>query len=307
MSDVLPRPEVAESRKGLIEISPVAGALGAELRGVQLSGDLDDRMISEIRAALLQYKVVFFRGQHHLDDAGQEAFAARFGELKRHPVANAAQGSSTLLELTEGYSASTWHTDVTFTPQPPAFAVLRGMTMPTVGGDTMWANAARAYTLLPEPLRLLADNLWAIHSLDFDFEGGFSEAYRAKMPNYAGATRTMFVETEHPVVHVHPETGERSLLLGSWVKRFAGLTTSESQKIFEILQAYVSQPENTVRWRWSEGDVAMWDNRSTQHRSVPDYGDATRILRRATVEGAVPVAIDGSLSRMRKAPEAATA
>jgi len=302
MSDLMTPGRSDAATANRIEIVPLTGAIGAEVRGVRLSGELDKGLVSKIRAALLEHKVIFFRGQHHLDDAGQEAFAARFGELKRHPVADAAEGSSALLELTEGYSASTWHTDVTFTPQPPAFAVLRGLAMPAVGGDTMWANAARAYTLLPEPLRLLAENLWAIHSLDFDFEGAFSEAYRAKMPNYAGNTRKVFIETEHPVVHVHPETGERSLLLGSWLKRFVGLTTSESHKIFEILQAYVCQPENTVRWKWSEGDVAMWDNRATQHRAVPDYGDAVRILRRAAVEGAVPVAMDGRQSRARTAP-----
>lgn len=307
MSEVLSRPGFAAAPASPVEIVLVGGSLGAELRGIRVSGDLDEATVALVRDAVLKYKVVFLRDQHHLDDAGQEQFAARFGEIKRHPVASVAGGSSALLELSEGFSASTWHTDVTFAQRPPAFAVLRGLTMPKLGGNTMWANAARAYTLLPEPLRLLAESLWAIHSLDFDFEGAFSEAFRARMPDYGANTRKVYMETEHPVVHVHPETGERSLILGSWLKRFVGLTTTESLKIFEILQAYVSQPENTVRWSWRDGDVAMWDNRATQHCAVPDYGDTPRILRRATVEGSIPVALDGRTSRMRSPPGAAPA
>lgn len=212
----------------------------------------------------------------------------------------AAAGSSTaLMELSEGYSASVWHTDLTFVTEPSAFAILRPIALPEYGGDTLWANAARAYRRLPAPLRLLADNLWAIHATNFDFDGAFNDEYKAKMGNYGANTAKHVDEVEHPVVHVHPETGERSLILGSWVKRFVDLNNAVSAKIFEILQSYVSMPENTVRWHWRLGDVAMWDNRATQHRAVPDYGDRSRILRRATVLGTVPTAIDGSKSRQR--------
>ena len=163
-------------------------------------------------------------------------------------------------------------------------------------------NAATAYERLPEPLRILADNLWAIHSTDFDFDGNFNEAYKARMKDYAANTKKHVVRTEHPVVQVHPETGERSLILGSWVKRFVGLNDADSAKIFEVLQSYVSVPENTVRWQWRMGDVAMWDNRTTQHRAVPDYGDDLRVLRRATVLGTVPSGIDGRQSRVLPYP-----
>lgn len=289
------------SQTELIEIVKVAGAIGAEIRGIKISGELKSDTVAAIRAALLRHRVIFFRDQHHLDDASQEAFAALFGPLQKHPIANAATGSNALLELTEGYSASLWHTDLTFVTEPSAFAVLRAMQLPDYGGDTMWANAANAYKLLPAPMRLLAENLWAIHSTDFDFDGTFTEEYKAKMPKYGAMGPKQVTQVEHPVVHVHPETGERSLILGSWVKRFVGLNNADSAKIFEILQSYISMPENSVRWRWRMGDVAMWDNRATQHRAVPDYGDGPRILRRATVLGEVPTAIDGAKSRMRAA------
>ncbi len=281
-----------------LEIIPVAGSIGAEIRGVRLSGDLDENTITQIRSALLEHKVVFFRDQHHLDDASQEAFSALFGDLQKHPMVNSAGASTALLELTEGFSASVWHTDLTFMPDPSAFAILRPLKLPRVGGDTMWANAARAYEQLPAPLKTLADVLWAIHSTDFDFDGEFNDAYKARMGDYARNTAKHVVRTEHPVVQVHPETGERSLILGSWVKRFVGLTNSETAKLFEVLQDYVSRPENTVRWHWRMGDVAMWDNRATQHRAVPDYGDDPRVLRRSTVLGTVPTGIDGRQSRI---------
>ncbi|MFV8819040.1 TauD/TfdA dioxygenase family protein [Haliea sp. E17] len=283
-----------------IEVIPVAGSIGAELQGVRVGGDLTPDQVAQIRAALLQYKVVFFRGQHDLDDAGQEDFAALFGPLQKHPMVAASGGSAALLELTEGYSASVWHTDLTFVTEPSAFSVLRPIKLPPCGGDTLWANAAMAYQRLPQPLRVLADNLWAIHSSAFDFDAAFNADYLARMKDYGSNPARHISEVEHPVVHVHPETGERSLILGSWVKRFVGLNGPDSAKIFEILQSYVAMPENTVRWHWQAGDVAMWDNRATQHRAVPDYGDGERILRRATVLGSVPTAIDGSHSRQRK-------
>lgn len=299
MSEILAAPQARNTATPAIDVVPVTGAIGAEIRGVKLSGDLDADTISQIHAALLEHKVIFFRGQHHLDDAQQEAFSALFGELQKHPMVRAAGESDALMELGESasYAASVWHTDMTFLPDPAAFAILRPIELPAVGGDTMWANAANAYRRLPEPLKPLADNLWSIHSSDFDFEGSFDEAYKARMDDYSANTKKHPVQTEHPVVQVHPETGERSLILGSWVKRFVGLNNSDSAKIFEILQSYVSDPENTVRWNWRMGDVAMWDNRATQHRSVPDHGDAPRKLRRSTVLGTVPTAIDGRRSR----------
>ncbi len=302
MVDAIEAREVPFARDGGdLEVVRVAGSIGAEIRGVQLGGDLDEQTVAQIRAVLLEHKVIFFRGQHDLDDAAQEAFAARFGELQKHPMVAATGSSAALMELTEGYSASVWHTDLTFVTEPSAFSILRPVELPPIGGDTLWANAASAYRRLPEPLRVLADNLWAIHATNFDFDGNFNDDYKARMKDYGSNTAKHVNQVEHPVVHVHPETGERSLILGSWVKRFVGLNNADSAKIFEILQSYISMPENTVRWHWQLGDVAMWDNRATQHRAVPDYGDGPRVLRRATVLGSVPTAIDGRKSHRREA------
>lgn len=284
-----------------IKIAPVTGRIGALISGVTLSGDMEPSVIAAIRSAILKYKVVFFRDQHHIDDATHEAFSSRLGPLLKHPNAKAADGSESILELntTEAYSASRWHTDLTFTPQVAAFSILRPCVIPEIGGDTLWANTVEAYRRIPEPLKPLIDNLWGIHSTNFDFQGEFSEDYKSRMGEYRDKPPAHFIETEQPVVHVHHETGERALLLGVWLKRFVGLDNAQSRKLFEIFQNIIEAPENTVRWTWQPGDVAIWDNLATQHRSVPDFGDQARVLRRVTVAGQnIPVSIDGKTSRL---------
>ena len=154
-----------------LDIIPVAGRIGAVINGVSLSDDLDDATIAAIDAAVIRHKVVFFRGQTGLTDAAHEAFAARFGDPVAHPTVPVAQGSRYLLELDskEGYAASSWHTDVTFVDAYPKASILRGITIPDAGGDTIWANGETAYEGLPEPLRQLVNHLWAIHSNDYDY------------------------------------------------------------------------------------------------------------------------------------------
>ena len=284
-----------------MEIIPATRTIGAEIRGVSISGDLPPETVQAIRAALLKHKVIFFRDQHHLDDAGQEAFSSLFGELQR-PLAKTVGDTQSVLELTGGYSTSAWHADMTFMPDPLAFTILRAVELPSIGGDTMWANAAAAYQCLPGPLKLLADNLWSLQTSDFDWEGAYNEDRRAiirrsSKEDSISARERLVVRTEHPVVLVHPETGEPSLLVGPDVKRFIDLNNTDSGKILEILQSYVTMPENTVRWSWRLGDVAMWDNIMTQHRSVPDHGDDRRVLRRTALRGSVLSGIDGSKSR----------
>lgn len=281
-----------------LEIHPVGGRIGAEIRGVNLSDDLSDEIIAQIRAALNHHKVVFFRGQQDLSDAAHERFASRFGEPVAHPTVPVAEGSRFLLELDtkEGLAASSWHTDVTFVDAYPAFSILRSINAPAAGGDTLWANTAAAYDHLPAPLKTLVDNLWATHSNDYDY----SEVLQ-RNTEYGKKLRETFVstlyETEHPVVHVHPETGERNLLVGHFVKNFVGLNSRDSQQLLNILQDHITRPENTVRWRWQQGDVAFWDNRATQHRAVADFGTQRRTLRRATIAGVTPVSINGEKSQ----------
>jgi alpha-ketoglutarate-dependent taurine dioxygenase len=280
-----------------LDIRPVAGRIGAEIRGVRLGGDLDPITVAAIRSALLRHKVIFFRGQT-IDDAAQEDFAALLGKPVAHPTVPVAEGSRFLLELDsrEGYAASSWHTDVTFVPAYPEASILRAITVPDAGGDTLWANGVTAYQELPESLRTLVDNLWALHTNDYDYAGTLGGS-KERLEHYRKVFASTVYETEHPVVRVHPETGERSLLVGLFVKSFVGLNAADSQRLLGILQDHITKPENTVRWRWQAGDVAIWDNRATQHRAVADFGPQRRQLRRATIAGDVPVAIDGSRSR----------
>jgi len=288
-----------------LDIRPIGGRIGAEIRGVVLSGDLDAATVQAIEAALVRHKVIFFRGQDHLDNAEHEAFAGLFGDPVAHPTVPVAEGSRYLLELDsrEGYAASSWHTDVTFVEAYPKGSILRAITVPEAGGDTVWANGETAYESLPEPLRQLANTLWAVHSNDYDYAAVLSGAQADSQQHreYVAAHRAVFTstvyETEHPVVRVHPVSGQRSLLLGHFVKRFVGLSQQDSQRLFAILQEHITREENVVRWQWQPGDVAFWDNRATQHRAVADFALQRRTLRRATINGDVPVGIDGRRSR----------
>jgi len=271
--------------------------IGARIEGVRLGGDLDPDTVAFIRQTLLERKVIFFRDQHHLDDAGQQAFARLLGPLTRpHPtVRSAGQGHVLAIDAEHG-KANAWHTDVTFVDRIPAISVLRPVTLPSYGGNTTWANTVTAYNNLPPSLKALADKLWAVHTNRYDYVSHVDQirigGIDVKEQAYTEEFRQDVYETEHPVVRVHPETGERALLLGCFVKRLVGLTTAESSAIFELLQARVAQLENTVRWTWQPGDVAVWDNRSTQHYGVADY-DEPRRLHRVTIAGDVPVSVDG--------------
>ncbi|MBH5370506.1 TauD/TfdA dioxygenase family protein [Bradyrhizobium glycinis] len=278
-----------------------AGRIGAEIKHVKLSGDLPDHAIAAINSLLIEHKVIFFRNQGHLNDAEQERFAARLGKLVPHPMLGATKGTTSLLELDSargGGRADVWHADGTFADAYPKILVLRAVVMPSFGGDTVWSNTAAAYLDLPPPLQQLAERLWAVHSNVFDY-AGIARVREVDKKHFDEVfTRTIF-ETEHPVVRVHPETGERTLVLGALVKHFVGVPKYDGQKLFDLFQSHITAPENTVRWKWLEGDVAIWDNRATQHYAVNDYGDQHRVVRRATIEGDVPVSVDGRSSVTR--------
>jgi taurine dioxygenase len=288
-----------------LDIAPVAGVIGAEVRGVRLSGDLTPDQLAAIEDALYRHKVLFFRDQQHLDDSSQEAFAARLGSPVAHPTVPVREGSSYLLELDShtGGRAASWHTDVTFVDAYPAASILRSVISPASGGDTTWANTAVAYERLPEPLKALVDNLWAVHTNAYDYAATRADVDPQRLEKHRSVFASTVYETEHPVVRVHPVTGERTLILGHFIKRFVGLSSQDSQVLLRLLQDHVIRLENTVRWRWREGDVAIWDNRATQHYAVDDYGDQHRVMRRVTIAGDVPVALDGRRSRILK-PEA---
>lgn len=280
-----------------IQVQPIGGRIGAEIQGVKLSADLADEVVNEINQALLQHKAIFFKDQQHLDDVAQEAFAARLGTPLNHPTVPVKDGSAHILEIdSRGARADSWHTDISFIDAYPKASILRSVVAPAVGGNTVWANTTAAYNDLPEELKTLADSLRAIHSNNFDYAAKVSVPKEAleKYKNYFNSTE---YETEHPLVRVHPETGEKTLLLGHFFKSLVGYSSSESRRLFDLFQSYVEKLENIVSWRWSAGDVAIWDNRATQHRAINDYGDQHRVVRRVTLEGDVPVGVDGRPSR----------
>jgi len=285
-----------------LDIAPVGGRIGAEIRGIRLGGDLDEETVTAIRAALVRHKVIFFRDQTHLDDEAHEAFAARLGEPLAHPTVPVAEGSRFLLELNskEGEAASAWHTDITFLPAYPSASVLRAIVIPPAGGDTLWANGATAYADLPPPLKALVERLRAIHTNAYDYAASRPEASADQVRRHREIFASTVYETEHPVAHIHPETQERVLLLGNFVKSFVGFNRDDFARLFSLLQDHITRPENTVRWRWTPGDIAIWDNRATQHRAIADFGRQRRLLRRATIAGSVPVGVDGNRSRVVK-------
>ena len=284
-----------------LTVIPVAGRIGAEIQGVRLSPDLAPETVAAIRATLLKHKVVFFRGQDHLSDGEQEGFAALLGDPVAHPTVPVLTGTQYILELDadRGGRANSWHTDITFSHAYPQASVLRAVVVPEAGGDTVWANTARAFDDLPIELKALAESLWATHSNLYDYASAKPAASEEAAKRYREVFASTVFETDHPVVRIHPETGERTLVLGQFVRRLKGYSSDASANLFQLLQSYVTRLENTVRWRWRAGDVAIWDNRATQHYAIDDYGTARRVMRRVTIEGDVPVSVDGRRSTTR--------
>ena len=285
-----------------VTVTKLGSRIGARVDGVQLRGDLDPTTVGEIRETLLTHKVIFFRDQHHLDDQQQLAFAGLLGTPIGHPAASvlAAKNAPVITPINSEYGkANRWHTDVTFAANYPAASILRAVTLPRYGGSTLWASTAAAYDDLPDPLKCLVDNLWALHTNRYDYVTpesveSMTDAQRA----FRQAFEKPDFRTEHPVVRVHPETGERTLLLGDFVRSFVGLDSYESTVLLELLQRRITMPENTIRWDWEPGDVAMWDNRATQHRAIDDYDGQYRLMHRVTLMGDVPVSAHGQRSRV---------
>lgn len=288
IDNVIPRTDVVKR----------AARIGAEIRNIKLSGDLPDETIAAINGLLVEHKVIFFRDQGHLDDAEQERFGSRLGKLVPHLPLGATSGTVSMLEIDSsrgGFRTDLWHIDLAYVDAYPKILVLRGVIIPPVGGDTVWSNTAAAYLDLPVALQRLADELWAVHSNAYDF----AEIVRptaAEKKFYDDVIARCMFETEHPVVRVHPETGERTLVLGCYVKRFLDVPKYDGQKLFDLFQSHITAAENTVRWNWKQGDVAIWDNRATMHYALKDYGNQPRVVRRAAIDGEVPVSVDGRCS-----------
>jgi alpha-ketoglutarate-dependent sulfate ester dioxygenase len=290
-----------------LTVRPVAGHIGADISGVDLSRPLDEASVTQLTEALHRYKVIFFRGQH-LDHAAQIAFGRQFGELTyAHPHEEAPPaehpeiltidpkhyekkyGESFRAEQRRRYSYyAGWHTDVTASVNPPAGSILRAEVVPEFGGDTTWTNLVAAYAGLSEPLRAFVSTLRAVHR----FGGGdglHNDRYKQRVEDN-------LLVAEHPVVRVHPVTGEHGLFVNpGFTSHVVGLSPRESRAILDLLYAELARPEYTVRFRWEPGSVAFWDNRATAHLAPTDLDhlDVARTLHRVTLVGDIPVGPDG--------------
>jgi taurine dioxygenase len=278
------------------DVRKVTGRIGAEVTGLRIDRDLDADTVAAVRAALNEHKALVF-SDVDLDDDGQQRFARQFGELtKAHPTVSAVAGSPNVLPVdSERGKSNHWHTDVTFVLNPPQASTLRSIVIPPYGGETLIANAAAAYRDLPDALRGFAEGLWAVHTNDYDYVRPPEAVDEAELRRRAEFVSTKF-RTVHPVVRVHPLTGERGLFIGGFAQRIVGLSVGESADILRLLQSYVTRPENVLRWRWSPNQLVLFDNRITQHYAIDNYDDLPRRLHRVTVAGDVPAGVDGGLS-----------
>ncbi|MSO99661.1 MAG: TauD/TfdA family dioxygenase [Acetobacteraceae bacterium] len=290
---------------GTIEVVPLTLHIGAEIRGVDLSRPLPDSQLKAVREAFLKWKVIFFRNQE-LDHAQHVAMARQFGEPTiGHAVFGHIEGYPEIYSVAKNRAANEkydammvtpwfgWHTDVTAAVNPPCASILRGVTIPPYGGDTFWTNLAAAYAGLSETMRGFVDGLRGIHAFEPRGDGKAGGAYNEHVERRA-------LKSEHPLVTIHAETGERVLFASpSFLKSVVGMTPRESAKILELLWEHVVRPEYTVRFKWNPGDIAMWDNRSTAHLAPRDIfqSDFDRQLYRITLVGEPLVGVDGKSSR----------
>ncbi len=274
-----------------MQVAPLTPVLGAEVSGVTLEPGLADHDVAAIRAALLEHKVLFFRGQR-LDAAEMTKVASRFGEpTPAHPVEPAVEGHPEVLALDseEGARADVWHSDLTYQERPPLGAMLHGETIPDVGGDTVWVDMCAAYDALSPALRGFLETLTATHSsakADGFFATRDTTGGAASMANAAAPPQ------HHPVIRVHPETGKRSVFVNPlFTIKIDGLRRPESDAILAVLQEVATRPDGMLRWKWQTGDVAFWDNRCTMHYALRDFGSARRNMLRVALEGDRPAGV----------------
>ncbi len=276
-----------------IEVRPVAGALGAEIHGVDLAEPLSAERFDTIHRAFLDHQVIFFRDQK-LDPDSHKEMGRRFGELNIHGYYESLPGHPEILPVLKepeatGNIGGVWHSDVTYLPAPALGSILYALEVPPAGGDTMFASQYLAYETLSDGMKEMLEGLRAIHSSDI-----FTNKARRDAVN---ATRTTklnevdeTVESSHPVVRTHPETGRKCLFVnGAFTRRIDGWTAEESRPLLDFLYRQAARPEFTCRFRWEQGSIAFWDNRCTQHYALNDYQGHRRSMHRVTLEGDRPV------------------
>jgi alpha-ketoglutarate-dependent taurine dioxygenase len=287
-----------------IDIRPLSGVIGAELRGVDLKQPLAEETIAEIRAALLAHKVIFFPGQH-LTPEEHVAFGAQFGAVTpAHPVMPGLADNPKVFEIDYTKSAELyatygdvarrkrktngldWHTDVTFVETPPLGSILNAVVIPDAGGDTAWTNQVAAFEALSPTLQRFLETLTAVHDGSDQF-GALLEAFGEGI--WDDERFSKLEPVTHPVVRTHPETGEKVLFVNAgFTSHINELEPEESDALLSYLYAHSAKPEFTVRYHWTAGDLGFWDNRATQHSVVGDFtGD--RVIQRITLRGDKPV------------------
>ena len=271
-----------------LSVSPIAGALGAEIGGVDLAC-LDDDTVAAIRAAWLEHGVVFFHDQH-LSPDDFLAFARRIGEVDRYPFVPGIDGYPEIIAVAKMPDETVnfggiWHSDTTYLDEPPMATMLLAREIPPAGGDTMYANQYAAYEALSPAMQALLEPLRAVNTsaladVSKTREDRIREAGGEPPPDY---------EAVHPVVRTHPETGRKALYVNvAHTARFDGMTEEESRSLLQFLFQHQVRPEFTCRFRWRVGSLAMWDNRCVQHNPVNDYHGHRRVMHRITLKGDRP-------------------
>lgn len=273
-----------------IRVRPIAGALGAEIEGVDLAQPLDEATVAEIRLALLDHLVIFLRDQE-LTPEQLKRFGGHFGAFHTHAYVKGLDGHPEIMVVAkEGADrfnfGGEWHSDVTFEERPPLGSILYAKEVPDYGGDTLFANMYLAYETLSPGLRRMLAPLTGVSS---SRKADASATREDRRSSDGRADAPEVLEAEHPVVRTHPETGRKALYVNvGHTVRFKGMTAAESAPILEYLFRHIERPEFHCRFRWSEGAMALWDNRCTQHYPVNDYHGFRRVMHRITLRGDRP-------------------
>lgn len=272
-----------------MNVKRVAGAIGAELQAINLADGIDGELAATLRSLLNEHEVLFLRDQA-ISAADQKALAEVFGPLQTHPAYGTVEGfpEVMILESTRDNPSKieVWHSDMTFRQHPPSVTVLRGITIPEVGGDTLFASMTAAYEGLSPGMQSYLEGLTAVH----DFSHGFRESLaepggRERLADAVAANPPV----RHPVVQTHPETGKKVLFVNAlFTTHIDGLPPLESAEVLQFLWRHASLPEFTCRFSWAPDSLVLWDNRSTQHKPVNDFFPATRRLHRVVSEGDQP-------------------
>lgn len=276
----------------LLELEPISGVLGATVRGIDLADDLSDDIVAEIRQAFVDHQVLFFRDQT-LSAEQQMQFGRRFGALDQHPFVHGTEAHPEVLDIVTMPDDAVnfgggWHSDVTFLAEPDLGSILYAVEVPPTGGDTLFASQQAAYDALSDTMKSMLEGLVAVHSAGVQYnDGGLSTLSKAMKTKNADLANN---EVEHPVIRTHPESGRKGLYVNrAFTTRIRGLRRNESNALLQFLFDHAVDERFTCRFRWRNGSVAMWDNRSVQHYALHDYAGHRRQMRRITICGDKPV------------------